>query len=75
MGSWSFILTPAPHPRPLSPQGSGGHVPWGSVMKRFWEGAPLRIQVPFPQAFGDEVSVFEDMKIRIDLKLDTLLER
>ena len=36
--------------------------------------APLRLQVPFPQAFADEASTFEDVKMRIDLKLNTFID-
>ena len=41
-------------------------------MKRFWGGAPLRIQVPFPKAFADAQNMFEEKKIRSDLNVDTL---
>ena len=43
----------------------------------FWDAvvgtAPFRLQVPFPQAFADEANVFEDVKMRIDLKLETFI--
>ena len=78
MGSWSFIATPAPHPRPLSPQGSGGHVPCGGGSHEtvFWDAvvgtAPLRLQVPFPQAFSKHRADLEQDKMRIDLELETV---